>query len=136
MLNFGGINGGASFDGLRLTRERCGVGGRQATVALELLDFGERLIIAALGHSEGFKVGSKTLFIHLRSRFGQSSRTAVVAAAEVVAELNVGGPLALQEPIRVGELADNDGLDGIDGLDRVRQLAKECFVLARVLVRL
>jgi len=112
------------------------VRGRQAAVALELLDFGERLIIAALGHSEGFKVGSKTLFIHLRSGFGHSSGTAVVAAAEVVAELNVGSPLALQEPIRVGELADNDGLDRIDGFDHVHQLAKECLVLARVLVRL
>ena len=132
----GGFNMAGSFDGLARARGRCGVRSRQAAVALELLDFSERLIVAALGHGEGFKVGSKVLFIHLRSGFGQSSGTAVIAAAEVVAELNVGGTLALQEPIRVSELADNDGLDRIDGSDSVRQLAKECFVLARVLVSL
>jgi len=119
MLNFGGINGAGSFDGLRLTRGRRGVPGGQAAVPLELLNFGERLVVTALGLFEILQVGTEALLVHLGHGLGHAGVAAVVAASEIVAELNGGGTFALEEPVGVGELAHDDLLDGVLGLHAV-----------------
>jgi len=136
MLNSGGINGAGSFDSLERVRGRCGVRGRQPAVALELLDFGERLVINALGFFEILQVGTEALLVRLGHGFRHARVAAVVAASEIVTELNSGSAFALEEPVGVGELAYDDFLNSVLRLHAIHELAQESFVLARVLVRL